>query len=489
MILKNNIPSEVIFIQNKLSQNGFESYIVGGFIRNLLLYEKYFSSDIDIATEATPDEVMSLFEKVIPTGIKHGTVTVLENKKCFEVTTYRHDGKYSDARRPDEVSFVSNIEEDLARRDFTINAFAYNYQNDKLLDLFHGKEDLQKKIIRAIGDPEKRFCEDALRMMRACRFAGQLSECGSESDSKEKIFTIEKKTLSAIQKHSDKILEISKERIKDELIKILLSSKPSIGIEWLKKSNLLEKILPELFQCIGVQQNSFHQYDVYHHLLKTLDSVAEKNYLLRLTALLHDIGKPQSQTLSTKNPFVIKNGKKIPQYSFYGHDQLGKEISKKILTRLKFSNKDIFFVSHLIANHMFFYRKEWSDAAVRRFVKRVGKEFIDPLFKLRVADILGKGVKEEDKEGKKNRQKITPYEEITPLQKRLEKLKVMEMQLEIKDLKINGSFLMKEFGLPSSPQLGKILKHLLEKVIENQKFNNEKDLISLVKEFLEEKFK
>ena len=266
------------------------------------------------------------------------------------------------------------------------------------------------------------------------------------------------------------------------MIKILLSPKPSIGIEWLRKSNLLEKILPELFQCIDVQQNYFHQYDVYHHLLKTLDSVAEKNYLLRLTALLHDVGKPQSQTLSTKNPFVIENGKKIPQYSFYGHDQLGKEISKKILTRLKFSNKDIFFVSHLIANHMFFYRAEWSDAAVRRFVKRVGKEFIEPLFKLRIADILGKGETEQQEE------KITPYEEITPLQKRLEKLKVMEMQLEIKDLKINGSSLMKEFGLQSSPQLGKILKYLLERVIENQKINNEKDLFFLAKKFLNNNF-
>lgn len=479
MKIKNKIPQEVIFIHNQLTEKGFECYIVGGFIRNILLYGNDFSSDIDIATDATPQQVASLFEKVIPTGIKHGTVTVLKNKKSFEVTTYRHDGKYSDTRRPDEVSFVSNINEDLARRDFTINAFAYDYQQDQCLDLFGGKGDLELGLIKAIGEPLKRFQEDGLRMMRACRFASQLSY---QKDYQEKQFKIEKETLLAIQQCSDSITKISSERIRDELIKILNSDKPSIGIEWLRKTNLLEKILPELYQCIGVEQNVFHQHDVYNHLLATLDSVpqkvSQKNYLLRLTALLHDIGKPKTKKLSTKTPYVIQDGKKIPQYSFYGHDQLGQEMSKKILSRLKFSNKEIFFVSHLISLHMFYYTEEWTDAAVRRFVKRVGKEYITPLFDLRIADILGKG----DELGKES----DLYAETKPLQKRLEKLKVMEMQLEIKDLKINGSFLMKKFGLPSSPKLGEILKKLLDKVIENQKLNNEKDLVVLAEKILGE---
>ena len=308
------------------------AYIVGGSVRDFKIGISE-PKDYDITTNALPEEIIKIFDKTIPTGIQHGTVTVMINGQGYEVTTYRIDGEYLDNRRPEGVTFVSNLKEDLARRDFTINALAFNEENG-LIDYFGGIEDLNSKIIRAVGEPNKRFQEDALRMLRAIRFAARLD------------FHIEEKTLNGIKTNCNLILNVSNERIRDELCKILISDNPSKALRLLEETKILALILPELQAAVGFnQQNPHHDKDIFEHILAVVENCPAK-LNLRVAGLLHDIAKPQCFTIDKEG---IGH--------FYGHDRKGAVLSEQILRRLKFDNESISKISTLVKEHMNVLRK------------------------------------------------------------------------------------------------------------------------------------
>ncbi len=301
---------------NTFNKNGFECYLIGGCVRDLILgYELY---DYDFATNARPEQVMKLFKRVIPTGIKHGTVTVLVKGMEFEVTTFRSDGKYLDGRRPEKVHYADSLDEDVMRRDFTINGMAYDLKKDEVIDHVGGMDDLNKGIIRTIGDPIERFSEDGLRTFRACRFAAKLG------------FVIEDKTFEAISETLNISALVSAERVREELMKLLSSGVPSVGFECMRKSGLLKLWLPELDSCYEIDQNKFHVHDIYYHSLYSCDAAPADKPLIRLSALLHDIGK-----VNTRKPGDDGD------FTFYNHEVIGARMVKKILRRLKFSNVEI----------------------------------------------------------------------------------------------------------------------------------------------------
>jgi len=423
----------------KLKSKGFQAYLVGGCIRDLLL--GITPEEWDIATNASPQQVIELFEKVIPTGIEFGTVMVLLTDGTYEVTTFRSDEKYLDGRHPAKVTFTNDLHQDLSRRDFTINAFAYDPETQELIDDFHGQEDLKNKLIRAIGNPIARFSEDGLRPIRACRFAAKLE------------FDIESETFRAIPKTLEIVKKVAPERIHDEIIKLLKAPKPSIGFELMRKSGLLKLLIPELENCYGVEQPpKYHKYDVYWHSLYSCDAAPAESYQIRLAALLHDIGKPSCKV----------------GYTFYNHDQLGAKMVEEILKRLKFSNSDIKTISNLIKNHMFEYSSAWSDAAVRRFIRRVGGiEEVKNLFLLRKAD--AKGMERE-----------IEAEYLNELQTRIDKIIAEENALHISDLKVDGNDVMRILKIPPGPKVGQVLNFLLEKVLDRPELNQRETLLELI---------
>jgi len=431
-------------------QAGFEIYLVGGVVRDFFLNRTVF--DYDFASNAYPQQVQKLFKNVIPTGIRHGTVTVIFKGLHLEVTTYRTDGIYSDRRHPDTVTYAETLDEDLARRDFTINALAYNPCNDRLIDNYNGQQDIAKKIIRTIGDPGQRFAEDALRMMRACRFAAQLG------------FTIEEQTLAAIRENALQLKQVSAERIREELIRTITAIKPSRGIEYFRKGNLLPVFLPELQKCYNVKQNRFHIYDVYYHIMYVIDAFRDADYRVRLAGLFHDIAKPVCKKFLDQ--------KKEPV--FYNHDIVSGGIARKVLKRLKFSNNDTALIVHLVKNHMFHYTAEWSDGAVRRFVRNVGRENLPALFKLREADRIGNGSRGPD------------CSELAEFRQRIRKVIAEDAALKITDLDINGNILMQRFGLKPSRLIGDILKYLLEKVLDNPSLNKREKLAELAEAYIKQ---
>jgi poly(A) polymerase/tRNA nucleotidyltransferase (CCA-adding enzyme) len=387
------IPYELQKMNSLFEQAGFEAYLVGGAVRDEIMGKG--AHDWDVATNAKPEDVIKIFRRVIPTGIKHGTVTVHFMKKAIEVTTFRTESDYSDGRHPDKVEYAGHIEEDLSRRDFTMNAMAASLADGHIVDPYGGADDIKARVIRAVGEPFERFMEDGLRPVRAVRFASQLG------------FRIEENTWAAILGVDilKKAAGISLERFRDEFCKILLSSVPSVGLKLLEESGLLKIFIPELLQgraCVQSDERGFHSFDVLDHNFYACDgavlrggseacdkfssggasdsseqSPADRLLILRLAALFHDVAKPFCKHV---------DGGKI---TFYKHDEIGAKATKAILTRLKFSNAQIDAVCHLIKEHMFNYESSWSDAAVRRFVQRVGKENIDALFDLRLADIYG----------------------------------------------------------------------------------------------------
>jgi poly(A) polymerase/tRNA nucleotidyltransferase (CCA-adding enzyme) len=450
-IVIKNIPEKIYSVAEKFIKNSYKVYLVGGIIRDILLNRFSETNEIDLATDATPEEVKKIFKKVIPTGIKHGTVTVIKEGTNYEITTFRIDGKYSNGRRPDEVKYAQTIEEDLSRRDFTINALAFDLKEKKLIDEFNGLEDLKLKVIRTIGNPDKRFREDGLRLLRAIRFATVLR------------FKIEPNTFKAIIKNKDMLKDVSKERIRDEFIKIILSDKPSEGIELLRKTELLRIIIPELLTGYGIQQNKFHKYDVYYHNLMTCDYAPKDNLALRLASLFHDIAKPHTKK-------IPQNGKS-EEATFYNHEILGAYISKKILKRLKFSNAVIDKVQKLVQHHMFYYTEEWSDSAVRRFIRKVGLDLIEELFQLREADRIGGGIRT------KNSIHLKKLKEH--IQKVLEK----DNAFSLKDLKVDGYDVMRIKNIPPSPLVGKILNYLFEIVLEDPQKNQRDILLKLIEEY------
>jgi len=437
------LPKEVEFIIDTLNNNGFEAYIVGGCVRDSLLGRA--PQDWDITTNALPEKLIDIFDHTVPTGLQHGTVTIVLNNDNYEVTTYRIDGEYLDNRRPENVIFTSSLEEDLSRRDFTINAMAYNYSSG-LIDPFRGKEALKQNLITCVGEPNLRFSEDALRMLRAVRFAAQLN------------FHIDSATFHSIINNYSLIKNVSMERIRDELCKLLLTRKPSDGIRNLHKSNLLSYILPELICCVGFEQsNPHHDKNVFDHILWVLDNTP-CNLPVRLAALLHDIAKPECFTKDETG-----------EGHFYMHHMKSAYMAEDILKRLRFDNNTIKKVFILVKEHM-----SWSDlhknGAIKRFINRVGIENLDDLFALQTADILGHK---------------PPYDlvPIEALQSSINKILQEKHPLSIKDLAVTGADLIK-VGYSPGKQLGSTLNYLLDIVLINPELNIKEELLKIAEKTL-----
>jgi tRNA nucleotidyltransferase (CCA-adding enzyme) len=441
------IPKEVEFIINKFYEKDYEAFMVGGCVRDILLNKN--PKDYDITTSAKPEEILCLFEKTIPTGIKHGTVTVVLNNNNYEVTTYRTEGNYLDNRHPSSVEFVTDIKEDLSRRDFTINALAYN-NIIGLVDYFNGTQDLNNKIIKSVGDPNIRFQEDALRMLRAIRFSCQLD------------FRIEETTFKAIKSNKDLIKNISKERIRDELSNILISDNPSTGFELLSKSGLLEIILPEINSLIKFSPLSInHNRDVFSHTLKVLDNT-ENNLYLRIAALFHDVGKLNTLTLERDGI-----------YRFPLHNIEGSNLVKIILKDLRFDNLTIKNVSKLIEHHLVPNPKDLpSKYEVKKLLIDVPLDILTLLFKLQIADI-----------NSLDRPK-TFLEKVAYIEALASEIINNKEPLFIKDLNIKGNDLIKEFSIKNGKEIGLILDYLLEEVLKNPELNNKNTLLNLSKYFL-----
>jgi poly(A) polymerase/tRNA nucleotidyltransferase (CCA-adding enzyme) len=423
-----------------LKGRGFAAYLVGGCVRDSLL--GLAPAEWDITTSARPDEVSKSFDKTVPTGLDYGTVTVLLADGPYEVTTFRSDENYVDGRHPGNVRFTDDIHKDLSRRDFTINALAADPETGLLIDDFHGQQDLKDRTIRSVGDPVARFSEDGLRPVRACRFAAKLE------------FIIEDNTFAAIPKALPIVKKVAVERLHDELVKMMGAARPSIGLELMRKSGLLKIILPELEACYGVSQPpAFHKYDVYWHSLYACDAAPPNDPVLRLAILLHDIAKPPCKVDET----------------FYNHDQAGAVMAEDLLKRLKFSGADIERIAGLVANHMFDYTEKWSDAAVRRFLRRIGGvDNVADLFALRRADVAAMI-------------KVNDGSYLLELQKRVEKIVAEENALNVNDLKIDGHDVMKTLDLLPGPRVGQILNDLLEKVLDDPGLNNRETLLRLIK--------
>jgi len=441
------IPLEVLEVVGKLEKAGFDAYVVGGCVRDLLLGRE--PEDWDVTTSAKPEEIQKIFPESFYEN-KFFTVTVQTQSedsklKEIEITTYRSDHKYTDRRRPEEVKYAETIDEDLSRRDFTVNAIAL--RADKIVDPFGGQEDLKRKIIRAVGNPEERFTEDALRMMRAARLATVLN------------FTIEEKTKKAIQEKSALLKEISKERVRDELVKIIMAARAREGIELLYELKLLQYSMPELEEGYGVQQNKHHKYTVWEHNLFSLEYAAKQqwNLAVRVAALLHDVAKPR-----------VKQGEG-PDATFYNHEVVGASMAKQILTRLKFPGKDIEKITKLIRYHMFYYNvDEVTESSVRRLVRKIGAENIESLLQLRMADRIGSGVP-----------KAQPYK-LRHWQYMIER--VFRDPLSVTMLNIKGDDILKLLGISPGPRVGWFLHILFGEVLDDPKKNDKAYLESRLKE-------
>lgn len=446
--LLSRVPADVIGLCARLREKGKRAWIVGGCVRDLV--RGIDVNDWDVATDARPEEVIRFFRHVIPTGIEHGTVTVLIRKVPYEVTTLRGETTYSDGRRPDSVHFVDDITADLARRDFTINAIAIDPNSGHLIDPFDGIQDLDAGIIRAVGDPMQRFSEDGLRPLRAARFVASLE------------FEIEKATLSAISQTLDTYRKVSPERIREEWIKAMRARRPSRAFEVMRETSMLSVTVPELVESIGCEQNRFHAYDVWGHAMACLDA-SEGDPFLRLAALFHDVGKPRTRAWSEKTQ----------DYTFYNHERVGAEMVYPILKRLRFSNEERERIAHLVRHHLVCYSDDWTDAAVRRWVRRIGKDRIVDLYALNRADVLGKGT-----------DPTADLEALEKLKGRVSAVLESGHALTVKDLEVNGHDLIRGLGMKPSRELGTLLEHLLEQVLEEPSRNERETLLTLAREWL-----
>jgi poly(A) polymerase/tRNA nucleotidyltransferase (CCA-adding enzyme) len=450
-----HIPPEVTIIADTLEGAGYEAYLVGGCVRDLLLGKT--PKDWDITTDAVPDAIQALFPDSFCNN-DYGTVGVKnehtedERLKVVEITPYRSESEYSDARRPDRVEFGVSLREDVARRDFTVNALAYRLSTDTLVDEFHGLEDLTAKRLRAVRDPDERFQEDALRMMRAVRLAAELD------------FMIESETMAAIIRHNQQLRRISIERIASEFLRLINSPTPMHGLFLLEKLGLLPEFIPEFTASVGCEQGGIHAYDVFEHLLRTLQAAADKEFstTMRLAALFHDIGKPATR----------RTGGRTKKYTFFGHEVVGARMTKTILERLKLPRELIDEVVLLVRWHMFFADPdEITLSAVRRTITRVGEQNIENLLNLRVCDRIGTG-----------RPKEQPF--------RFRKYKAMVDEalrdpISVKLLKTNGDRIMTMTGEKPGRRLGYILHALLEEVLEDPSKNTEEYLDGRVAELLQ----
>ncbi len=442
-IEKFNIPPEVSHVTKALKDAGFEAYLVGGCVRDLFMGRK--PKDWDITTNAVPEQIIPLFPKTFYEN-DFGTVAVVnenasqETLKIIEITPYRIESIYSDHRRPDSVQFSKNIQDDLKRRDFTINAIAYDAETGDLVDPFSGVADLARGVIKTVGDAKERFFEDGLRILRAVRFHVELG------------FPLDHETEKSILENKEILKEVSKERVRDEFVKIIMSDKPIDGLMLLKKLGLLVYIIPELEEAIGVEQNGAHIYDVWTHLGKTVQHAADKGFPLhvRLAALFHDIAKPMTKRWNNE----------AKQWTFYGHEVVGSRVTKQILRNLKFSRETIDKVTNLVRWHMFFSDTETiTPSAVRRLIANVGEENVWDLVNVRLCDRIGMG------RPKENSYRIRKYQAMIE--------EVMRDPVSVGMLKVDGKKIMEILNISPGPKIGQILNALLEEVLEDPSLNNE----------------
>ena len=444
-----SMPKQVKNILNTFYNNNYEAFIVGGCVRDAILNKE--PKDFDITTSSTPDITQKLFNKTIPTGLQHGTVTVIIDGESYEVTTYRTEGNYLDNRHPEKVEFVTNIKDDLSRRDFTINALAYNDKKG-LIDYFNGLEDLNNKVIRAVGNPDKRFQEDALRMLRAIRFSCQLD------------FKIEEITYLAIKNNYLLIKNISNERIRDELCKILISDNCVQGLKMLQETNILELILPEINALVEYTPKcNNHNRDVFKHTLNVIENTkGNNNLLLRLSALFHDVGK-------------LNTIKKLPNghHYFPGHSEESAKMTKNILSRLKFDNITINRVCAIICDHLVLHVDYMpTDGEIKRLINRVGVNNIFILFDLQRADINSLW------------DPIPFLRKVDYIADRVKFIIKNEDPLTIKDLHLTGSDLINKLGLKPGKIIGETLSYLLELVLDDKALNTKEQLLELAQQYI-----
>lgn len=450
--LLERVPEDVLGICRRLREKGKRGWIVGGCVRDLLRGKE--AKDWDVATDARPEDVIRFFRKVIPTGIQHGTVTVLVKGTPYEVTTLRGDGDYSDGRRPDTVRFVDEITADLARRDFTFNAIAIDPVDGHLIDPFNGRADLETKVVRAVGEPLERFSEDGLRVLRAARFAATL-ECGIDPATERAMG--HERALATFRR-------VSAERVRDEWLKSMRARRPSVAFEIMRRTQILSISCPELLESVGCEQNRFHAYDVWGHAMACLDA-CKPEPVLRIAALLHDIAKPRTRAYSEKTA----------DYTFYEHERVGAEMAEPLLLRLRFSNEERARITALIRHHLICYSDTWTDAAVRRWLRRVTPELAPDLYDLGTADAMGKG-----------REAGEDIASLARLRMRVEAMIAAGAALSAKDLAVNGNDIMKELNLAPGRIVGQILERLVERVTDEPAENERSVLLGAAREALED---
>ena len=442
LVMNLPIPKEILSITERLETSGFEAYVVGGCVRDMLHEKK--PKDWDVTTNATPEQIQKIFENTFYEN-DYGTVGVVndetkdETLRVVEVTPYRSEGVYTDKRRPDSVKFVSSIEEDLGRRDFTVNAIAFSVSKGQIIDPYKGQKDIKDKIIKAVGNAEERFDEDALRLLRAIRIATETS------------FTINQDTEKALKNKANLLESISKERIRDEFIKIIMSDNPMSGIILMQKLGILKYVIHETEKGLHVKQNGDHIYDVWEHNLRAVQHSADRKWPLhvKLAALFHDVSKPETRRWSDEKK----------DYTFYGHDVVGGRVTKKIMERLRFSTKLTDTVSKLVRYHLFFSDVDKITlSAVRRLVRNVGPENVWDLMKVRACDRIGMG-----------RPKETPYR-LRKYESMIEE--AMRAPVSVGMLKIDGAKIMEVTQETPGPRIGFILHALLEEMFDAPDKNN-----------------
>ncbi|MCB9667767.1 MAG: HD domain-containing protein [Myxococcales bacterium] len=441
-LLAEATPQAVGELCRRFEQGGYRAWAVGGSLRDVLLGRSV--ADWDLATTARPEEVCRLFDRVIPTGIEHGTVTLIWKKASYEVTTLRAEHGYSDGRRPDHVRFVEDIAEDLARRDFTVNALAYDPLNDTLTDPFFGVNDIRDRRLRTVGDPLQRFSEDGLRVLRAARFVATLE------------FDLDARTEAAMEPSLPVFRKVAHERVRDEWIKCMAARAPSAAFDIMKRTGLLKVTLPELLEQVDCTQNRWHAFDVWRHTMLCVDQLPQGDAILRMAGLLHDIGKPKSRAFSEKTK----------EYTFYNHEKLGAELARHWLEDYRFSNADRARIVDLVRHHLVCYAADWTDAAVRRFVRRVSLERVPDLLLLAEADAMSKG-RPVDRE----------LELLRELRSRIDKVTANREALSVRELAIDGRDIMRSCALRPGPRIGRILEALLEDVLEDPALNQREILL------------
>jgi tRNA nucleotidyltransferase (CCA-adding enzyme) len=446
-----DVPRDVLDLCERLRSKGKRAWIVGGCVRDRLLERPV--ADWDVATDARPKELLALFPRAIPTGIEHGTVTVVKDGRHYEVTTLRGEGTYTDGRRPDWVEFVDDITADLARRDFTVNAIALDPVDGRLIDPFDGRGDLQRGVLRAVGDPRARFSEDGLRVLRAARFVATLE------------LALDPATEAAIAPTLDTYRKVAAERVRDEWLKTMKARRPSRAFDVMQRTGILAITCPELVEGVGMEQNKWHAYDVWRHGMECMDA-CQADPVLRIAAMLHDVGKPRTRAWSDKTG----------DYTFYDHDRVGAEIAAPIAERLRFSNEDRERIVALVRFHLFHYSDEWSDAAVRRWIRRVGAGRLADLYVLNQADVRAKG-----------RDFEPDLAALAALEAHVPRVLAEGAALSTRDLKANGHDVMTELGVKPGRVIGEILEMLLDAVTTDPALNERERLLELAREYLRKK--